>query len=389
MFDKSCNYSIVHYMVIYTESLNKPKHPVIAAQVRQRVETGEYTGKIPGERALASEFGVHVITVNKAITSLVKKGLLRRVRGKGTFVNHSGRPEAAVKPLKSLVNLYLPCTAHTFSDFAANLRARLLEKRLLCAVVDTNAEMISKQDYRLLEQAMCAQQQAAIVFGFANFPFELLNRHQEHFRNLVFVFSRETEQEFEAHSVFTDAWYGGYIATRHLLGMGHARILLRAHVNQVRASLFRYSLDGQVIQGYIAALEEAGLAHLAMIDHVPTDPDRDDAALKKRFAANNPPTAIFATADFLAIRAWRILTRMGLRVPRDLAMVGYYDTPWCEQAEVPLTSVRVREEEIARIAADKARATERASAPILVKPELVVRKSCGSPVPAATAVPAG
>jgi len=67
------------------------KHRKIAGTLATRIRRGTYRGKIPGERALADEFGVNFKTANRAVSVLVDEGLLERRRGEGTFVVN-GRP---------------------------------------------------------------------------------------------------------------------------------------------------------------------------------------------------------------------------------------------------------------------------------------------------------
>lgn len=55
-------------------------------QLRQAIGSGEFTGKLPGERQLAKRFGVNAKTLSKALTDLAAEGLLDRNIGRGTFV---------------------------------------------------------------------------------------------------------------------------------------------------------------------------------------------------------------------------------------------------------------------------------------------------------------
>jgi len=73
-----------------TVQLNKgfgiePKRDKLQVILREKVNSGEYQEKIPGERALAEEYQVNVKTINKAVSALVQEGLLYREKGKGTF----------------------------------------------------------------------------------------------------------------------------------------------------------------------------------------------------------------------------------------------------------------------------------------------------------------
>jgi hypothetical protein len=64
-------------------------------KIRQAVESGELSGKLPGERELARRFHVNAKTLSKALTDLAAEGLLSRSIGRGTFVRGSGAAEAS------------------------------------------------------------------------------------------------------------------------------------------------------------------------------------------------------------------------------------------------------------------------------------------------------
>ncbi len=64
--------------------------------LRAAIETGELTGRLPGERELAKRFGANAKTLGKALTDLAAEGLLERSIGRGTFVKGAGAPAGGV-----------------------------------------------------------------------------------------------------------------------------------------------------------------------------------------------------------------------------------------------------------------------------------------------------
>jgi LacI family transcriptional regulator len=129
-------------------------------------------------------------------------------------------------------------------------------------------------------------------------------------------------------------WAGGMAATEHLLGLGHRRIGFVA--GPVRLLCSRARLDG-----YRAALDGAGVAvddalivpgdfyHQAGFDGCNTLLDLEE-----------PPTAVFAASDQMALGAIEALRRRGLRVPEDMSVVGFDDLPEVRWSAPPLTTVR-------------------------------------------------
>lgn len=123
-------------------------------------------------------------------------------------------------------------------------------------------------------------------------------------------------------------------ATRHLIELGHRRI---GHIS----GLARYSVTPDRIAGYRAALKAAGIAYdpklVAAGDF--TTPG-GEAAAQKLMASREPPTALFCGNDDSALGALRHLRAIGLRVPRDVSVVGIDDTHLAAIAEPPLTTLR-------------------------------------------------
>jgi LacI family transcriptional regulator len=104
----------------------------------------------------------------------------------------------------------------------------------------------------------------------------------------------------------------------------------------------------------------------------------DEQALRRLFVdAPQRPDALVAYMDFRAVWACQLLNDWGLRVPEDVAVVGHNDTPWCDLYRPKLTSVSLREDELARLAVAKALEIKPRREQVLVAPELVVRESCG------------
>ena len=96
--------------------------------------------------------------------------------------------------------------------------------------------------------------------------------------------------------------------------------------------------------------------------------------------ARDRPTAVFAANDLLALGLLQAFLRAGLRVPADVALIGYDDIAYAASAAVPLSSVRQPAYEMGRRAAELLLAeiegtAERDPEHVVFDPELVVRES--------------
>lgn len=148
---------------------------------------------------------------------------------------------------------------------------------------------------------------------------------------LVNRFSDQGEDPF----VGSDDVAGAKAATSHLAGLGHRRIAHLAGSSTVSTGVLRR-------RGYRSALAEHGLPHDAklVVDAGYTEEGGARAA-ERLLGGGDRPTAIFAVTDMTAIGAYGVARRMGLRIPEDVAIVGYNDIPLASRIVPGLTSIRV------------------------------------------------
>ena len=139
---------------------------------------------------------------------------------------------------------------------------------------------------------------------------------------------------------------GGYLATRHLIDLGHERIGLVAGPEFTSSARDRQ-------KGYRRALAEAGLAvREEWICESGFGIESGEEAGRRLLSHTARPSAIFAVNDNLAIGVMAAAHRLGLTIARDLSLVGYNDIPLVSRLPVPLTSVRVPFDYIAQQAVE-------------------------------------
>jgi LacI family transcriptional regulator/LacI family repressor for deo operon, udp, cdd, tsx, nupC, and nupG len=136
--------------------------------------------------------------------------------------------------------------------------------------------------------------------------------------------------------VATDDVLGGELATEHLLAKGHRRI---AFVGDRQPAPFGLTSSERRLRGHRRALRRAGLKPLRTLERLGGH-DRDEArdAAAPLMELPEPPTAVFAASDMQAIGVIEAAERAGLRVPDDLAVIGFDDIELA--AVVGLTTVR-------------------------------------------------
>jgi LacI family transcriptional regulator len=177
--------------------------------------------------------------------------------------------------------------------------------------------------------------------------------------------------------VMSDNVSGAEAAMRHLHGLGHRRIATITGMLESRPGIDR-------LRGYRAAAQALGLAYRdEYVAYGDFYAESGREATERLLALPDPPTAIFAAADLMAIGAIRAAAEVGLRVPEDLSVVGFDDIQLAPHVNPPLTTLRqdklglggaAGDALVARIAGDPGRPPLR-QLPV----ELVVRGSTAAP----------
>jgi LacI family transcriptional regulator, repressor for deo operon, udp, cdd, tsx, nupC, and nupG len=136
-------------------------------------------------------------------------------------------------------------------------------------------------------------------------------------------------------------------AVQYLINKGHRRIALISADESYRWARLRR-------EGYEAALKRAGLAVDPVLVRVAssTDYEAGSQAASGLLALYDPPTAMFAVSDTLAIGAIKALRRGGRRVPEDIAVVGFDDLPLSAVFEPALTTISQPMRELGATAAE-------------------------------------
>jgi DNA-binding LacI/PurR family transcriptional regulator len=182
------------------------------------------------------------------------------------------------------------------------------------------------------------------------------------------------------YTVNMDLESAGYLATRHLVDLGHAKVLFLAP-NMLEAPNLQ-----AVYNGYQHALHEKGIRHdasdlLLVNGWLVEDGKEGGRQLLKR---SRLPTAIFAATDLLAIGAAQTLQNAGVRIPGDVALVGFNDVPLAELVQPPLTTIAAPAIDMGREAMKMLRLLETGKVPehsqVKLPVTLVVRESSGAQV---------
>ncbi|MEJ5223997.1 MAG: LacI family DNA-binding transcriptional regulator [Anaerolineales bacterium] len=168
---------------------------------------------------------------------------------------------------------------------------------------------------------------------------------------------------------------GAREATLHLLRLGYKKVATITGPQNMIAGQDR-------LEGYRRALKERGAAYRPeLVAEGDFSETGGYTAMRKLIPQR--PDAVFVATDVMAEGAMRALREAGLRVPQDVALVGYDDMPNAARMSPPLTTIRQPTQRMGALAVDALiDIIQNPSAPkrrIVLPVELVIRESCGTP----------
>ncbi|NTV35814.1 MAG: LacI family transcriptional regulator [Anaerolineaceae bacterium] len=166
----------------------------------------------------------------------------------------------------------------------------------------------------------------------------------------------------------------GQDATMHLIRSGRKRVATITGPQNMIAGFDRF-------QGYKAALSERGIP---FSPELVSEGDFSEMSgyLCMRNLLPSHPDAVFAASDMMAIGAMRAIAESGLRVPEDIAIVGFDDLPVAKNTNPALTSIRQPITRMGSLAVetliDRITHPDQPPRRIILATELVIRNSCGT-----------
>lgn len=328
-----------------------------------------------GVKDVAAAAGVSLGTVSNVlnrphqVSARTREKVERAMRELGFVRNESARQ---LRAGRSSVIAYVMLDASNpfFTDVAQGIEHAAESADLSLFLCNSDQRQSREHDYlRRLQQ----QRVQGILITPVDPDDPELDAVVQHGTPVVIV---DRVRSMDSHcSVAVDDVLGGRLAVEHLLDLGYERVAFVGgpeRIGQVR--------DRRA--GARAALESAGRSAddlvLVATEALTVAEGRSAGERIAGLSKANRPTAAFCANDLLALGLLQQCVALGLRVPEDLAIVGYDDIDFAAAAAVPLTSVRQPRRELGRTAAelllDETSPGHR-HRQVLFTPELVARAS--------------
>jgi GntR family transcriptional regulator, arabinose operon transcriptional repressor len=290
--------------------------------------------KISSEHDLVKFFGVSRQTIRQAIGELVHEGWLYREQGAGTFCAQPNQntPRENKRNI-GVITTYI--SDYIFPSIVRGVESYLTSQGYSLTFASTNND--PEREKQCLQMMMNKQIDGLIVEP---------TKSSSHNPNIHYYLALEQNkipylminqfyQVLNPSHIVLDDEKGGFLATEHLIHLGHEKIV----------GLFK-SDDMQGInrmKGFIRAFRENQLSFFSEMIITYTTEDRDskpEELLKRLFESEmTRPTAIVCYNDEMALKILHVIREIGLKVPEEFSIVGFDNSHLAEASEVQLTTI--------------------------------------------------
>lgn len=273
--------------------------------------------------------GVSIATVSQIINNKKERFSDETIHKVINARNELGYiPNIAAKRLKGVTNPLIGVLIPSFRmPFFADLIQSMQTdgpKDVDLVFMGANEENLETSIYSLIERGA-----DALIFG-RPIPehqqiIEFLNK-----RNVPFLSLDQSVDLGAKDQVMVREWQGGKMAARHLIELGHKKIVLLM-ADQMTDNMHQREA------GFIAALSDEGIDP---INNIKTQLSKHGGLVAAERVIETGATAVFALNDEIAVGLMRGLYDHGINVPKDISIVGYDDTNYAEFFVPALTTVR-------------------------------------------------
>jgi LacI family transcriptional regulator len=328
---------------------------------------------------VAERASVSVTTVSHVLnkTRYVNRNLVRRVEN--AFRSLGYQPNALARGLRRretrMLGMVVPDNRNLyFAELARSIEDACFERGYNLILCNSDEDPAKENAYLSL---LAEKRVDGIVFvasGNDRSGVQALLQH----KIPVVALDRELKG-MRCDSIVVDNRDGGRQATLHLIGGNHRRIGCISGPRNLTSAKER-------LQGYQDALAEARLpVDPALIQVGNFHIEGGYTAVQALLSLPNRVTAVFAANDLMAVGALRGITARGLRVPDDVAVVGFDDIALAMYTEPPLTTIKQPIREIGKLATElimaRVNGERREPQNHRLKTTLIVRGSCGIKLP--------
>ena len=328
-------------------------------------------------RNVAEDAGVSVAAVSKVLRDAY--GVSDALRGKvqASMQKLGYRPHAAARGMRGqtyTLGFLIPDLHNPFfADIMAGLNTALerTQYQALLGVSDSARTM----ERAIVDNMIDRRMDGLMIIG-PRMSAEEVAQISDQIPVVMIGYHAKDQVGFD--TVNNDDQLGATLVVQHLVAAGYKHI---AYISQALDDPEQVMVTTHREIGFRRAMQDAALAKYLQVVPAPQTSRELQTIARHLLQSRNRPEAIFCWTDFVALEVISVARELGLAVPRDLAVVGYDNTTWCELSQNALTSIdqsgQVLGLQAARLLIERIKGRE-SPEHFIVTPRLVARGSSRS-----------
>lgn len=326
-------------------------------------------------KGVASKAGVSIATVSRVINDGPNISDETRAKVRKAMKELKYRPSRIAKRLRSksasgnLVGVMVPDISNPFYiDVLTGIEEYMLSHQHLLIICNFSQSAEKEEMY---VDALVSESVDGLIVAPAHEDDEKIRGLEKD--GIPFVCIDRGLKDVNADLVLVDNEKGAYEAVSFLLEKNYRRIAYISGMKQIPTSRQRGS-------GYRKALEDYQIPYKdSLVKYGDSSMQSGVSLARELLEMEHKPEAIFTGNNLITLGALESIAAMGLRIPEDVAIIGFDDMPFSNTLNPPLTAVRQPAYEIGRRAAEllyqRIQEPERPHVKIMMETELIVRKS--------------
>ncbi|MGC9363423.1 MAG: LacI family DNA-binding transcriptional regulator [Fidelibacterota bacterium] len=284
---------------------------------------------------IARKLNLSASTVSRALRNHpdIKEETKKRVRALAEELDY--QPDTIAQSLKNrrtnMIGVIVPEIRHEFFSGVISGIEDVAYKSGYAIIVSQSNENYERE--RINVNALISNRVAGLLISISQ-----STRNSDHFRllerqGIPFVFFDRVCEDIDASKVVVDDYDGAMQAVGHLIERGYRKI---AHL----AGPSHLSITQQRLEGYLSALNKHNISpDERLIVYGGLNEEDGYTGFESLWASNRQPDAVFAVNDPVAIGAFSKIKELKLRIPQDVALVGFSDNPITALVDPPISTV--------------------------------------------------
>ncbi len=322
------------------------KKDIVYRQLRQAILSGQYTfgDRLPNELEFAKSLKVGKVTLRSALARLESDGLVVKIANKGTFI--TARQDVATKKYLAVIpskatgdespwHYILPGLEEACQESGATLEKCSIHF-LRSMTIDEGVKQLASHNFDgifYLSNTVKGDEQDYLIIKQLNLPVVLPHAAQSDYCTTGFAVLRVNARQ---------AWSEGL---KYLHSCGHRCIATIWH--NKKKTMWR----GFTYNDYLEFLGELGCdTDGNLVVRCQYDYDEVEAAVIKLMHLESFPTAIFCYSDFFALHVYRALKKLNIKIPDQVAVLGYTGYPGSKFCSPSLSTVDINYHKIGKMA---------------------------------------